>query len=144
MSTNGRKCYTIVRNGTIQPDHIGEHHCGFAATNHYPYRVEMKVSGQLQGPQYFIVANEEIDEVVQAAFAGQPSVSCEKMADVITDAVLGHMTNYPQWTVQKVHVSLTGTNGLADLSCDWESDTTPANDLPDHWLDRLKPRQVGR
>jgi len=116
------KTYTIVRNGTIhKPQASNGHYCGFEATSDYPYRVTLTVEGSLQPPDYFILANEEMDEVVQKTFEHAPATSCEHMADMMTDAMCAHMqTTYPQWTVTSCKAELTGTNGLALLSCQWD------------------------
>lgn len=118
------KRYTIVRNGVIHKEADGAHHCGFEETREFPYRVELTVQGELRGPDYFIVANEMIDDVVQAQFKDAPSTSCERMCDVICTAVLDHMATEhgDQWRVLKCHSELTGTQGKALLSCDWTAD----------------------
>jgi hypothetical protein len=118
------KSYTIVRNGVINQQPKGDHKCGYARTRRYPYRVELTVKGELRAPDYFIVANEMIDEIVQARFVHQPSTSCERMCDDICGAVLAYMgsTYADQWQVLKCHTELTGTNGRALLSCDWHHD----------------------
>lgn len=122
------KTYTIVRNGTIKlsASQLSSHRCGFSRTRRYPYRVTISVSGELQSPQRFIVANELIDERVQATFKTKRSESCEAMADDICVAMHALMQEYPQWRVRHIHVELTGTNGLALLSCDWRDDSTVA------------------
>lgn len=119
--------YTIVRNGTIEQTPFGTHKCGLPEVSSYPYRVELTVSGHLQGPDYFIVDNQEIDDIVQACFHGKASVSCELMCDVICQAVLAYLPRYVQWQAQHLHVELTGTNGRAMLSCDWTSPTLKMN-----------------
>jgi hypothetical protein len=114
------KTYTIVRNGVIKRTKHGDHYCGFSRTRNYPYRVELTVRGELRPPDYFILANEMVDEVVQKRLRDAPPTSCEKMCDDICDAVLDHMAteHAGQWQVLRCHTQLTGTNGLALLSCD--------------------------
>ena len=115
------KTYTIVRNGSIPQTNHGEHYCGFADAVEFPYRVELTVRGQLQPPQYFIIANEEMHDVVIRTCAGH-SMSCERMADSILDAMHSHVTaNYSHWEIIKLHVELTGTNGRANLSADYQA-----------------------
>ncbi len=118
------KTYTIVRNGVIARNKqiASAHHCGFATTRAYPYRVELTVTGSLQGPQYFIMANEELDAIVQRTFANRPTVSCERMCDEICHAMLAFVKSQKRFTARHIHVELTGTNGRALLSCDWYAD----------------------
>lgn len=119
--TSGVRRFTIVRNGTIKRGRRGAHYCGWAKKSVYPYRVTLTVRGELRGPDYFVVANEELDAWVQAHFAAKRETeSCEKMCDDIIDVVLAGMKAYEHWDVEKLHVELTGTAGLALLSCDWE------------------------
>lgn len=116
------KSFTMVRNGIVRQLPWGTHKCGSPETNEYPYRVELTVVGELRAPTYWIVDNQEIDDVVQATFWGKPTVSCERMCDLICQKILEYMkTRYNEWKVKKLHTELTGTNGKALLSCDWEA-----------------------
>lgn len=112
--------YTIVRNGVIKRGPLSEHHCGFKGTTRYPYRVEITVRGKLEPPAYFIVPNETIDDYVQMIFKHAPTVSCERMAEMICESMLTMMQE-TTFEAQKIHVELTGTNGRALLSCDWQA-----------------------
>jgi len=119
----GETQFTIVRNGIInRPKRkaSSDHYCGFSKTKSYPYRVALTVTGELTGPDYFVVANEVIDDYVQAVFVRQPATeSCEKMCQDICHCMFDLMDSYPQWRLDHIHVELTGTNGKALLSCDW-------------------------
>lgn len=113
------KQFTIVRNGTIRRKERGTHWCGWARTARYPYRGVLTVEGELQGPDFFVVANEEIDEWIQAFFADRETESCEKMCDDILNVTLGGMKKYPQWSMVHIRTEITGTQGVALLSCEW-------------------------
>ena len=117
--------YNITRNGVIKQPYHGGHKCGNPDVLEYPYRVEITVSGTLQGPDYFIVANEAIAECVDQLFANAPTRSCKKMCDDICSTVLDLMKKHPQWVTERVYVELTGTNGLAELSCEWLREEQP-------------------
>ena len=124
----GTKHFTIVRNGKIRKATVGNHHCGFGK-GVYPYRVTLTVKGELSAPNYWVVANEEIDDYVQAVFVRQRtqgSTSCEKMCDDILTCIHELMSAYPQWSTERIRVELTGTNGRALLSCDWSADNARA------------------
>lgn len=113
------KRYTIVRNGVIARGPQGDHYCGFPETDSYPYRAEVCVHGNLTGPDFFIVENSEMDAAIQLWFRNQATVSCEKMADEIVDVLLTYFSLYDQWSIHSIKVELTGTNGRANLSCEW-------------------------
>lgn len=134
------KTYTIVRNGTISQAPRGPHKCGFSRTSKYPYRVEMTVSGRLRAPDFFIIRNEDLHTVVLTTFkAKRLSESCERMCDDICHAILAMMNRQTQWTVERLHVALTGTDGLALLSCDWQR---PLHLPPHRTLSHLMRRGI--
>lgn len=112
--------YTVIRSGVIKQRPRGFHQCGFEGMTRFPYRVEIEVSGRLHGPDYFIIANEVIDEYVQVTLAQRDSTSCELMADNICRAMLALMRRHGrQWRTERILVALTGTRGRALLSCQW-------------------------
>lgn len=114
------KTYTIERRGIVHVPSFGEHYCGFGNVHDFPYIVRMTVRGKLAGPQFFVVDNMEIDRVVQETFASQVSVSCERMADMMVDALLDYMrAQYADWHVISLHCETTGAPGMAMLSCDY-------------------------
>jgi len=118
---HGTKRYTIVRNGVIggKPRET-THKCGSPGTKRYPYRVTLTVRGNLTGPDYFIVDNREVDDYVQAVFVrNRFGMSCERMCDEMLNCLHDMLSNYPQWTAERIHVELTGTNGAAWLSAEW-------------------------
>lgn len=110
--------FTMDHSGTIRHTFRGPHKCGSPRLNTYGYRVEITVSGPLRGPRFFVVDWQDVDTAIVHLFDGEPGMSCELMANRICGSMrkLMKTTGY---RVERIKVDMTGTKGVAWLSCEW-------------------------
>lgn len=117
-----RATYTINRTGSLHRTFRGPHKCGSPGVNEYHYNVEMEVSGFLsRADNEFVIDNNAIDDTIQHLFTDDKGRSCERMATDICEAVHKRMiAECPTWRVDRIKTSMTGTHGVAWLSCEWK------------------------